>query len=603
MLVPAQQGRLPGGRDLKPGDLVVITGGGRGITAEVAVALASAFRPRLVVLGRSPAPGPEEVWVAGIDDEADLKRALTARSERRLTPHDLNQESRRLLAEREVRRNLKRIAGAGSPVVYESVDVRDADLVRAVVTRVQHEFGPVRGLVHGAGVLADRKIVDQTDAQFDSVYATKVDGLHHLWGAIDPDSLSLLVLFSSSSARFGRAGQVAYAAANEYLNKWAQQQALLLPSCRVVSFNWGPWAGGMVTDALKPMFEQEGLSLIPLDTGAKLVALEARRSEGSAVELVVVAEQGRIEAPNRAAPAAVPLAPASEELHTVFRREVDLESVPVLSAHVIDGHPVLPVALILEWMAEAAVHRNPGLLVCGVDDFRLFKGVILGHQKPSAVELKAGKPVRRAAQFEVPVELCGTLASGKEVIHARAVIVLGDRHEVSGPRIGEPEMSAYVLLRDEIYQTVLFHGPLMQGIESVEGCGERGIAGWVSTAPSTSLWIDRPLRSKWLIDPLAIDSAFQLVGLWTRETLGANSLPTGLARLRLFRPEIPEQGARVLVLIEQSSPARATASIEILDEECRLIARLESFECVIDASLNKAFRRNQLSSQFSVVSS
>ena len=64
------------GRHLVPGDVVVISGGGRGITADVAVALASAFQPRLVVLGRSPAPGPEEDWLAGIDDEAGLRRAL-----------------------------------------------------------------------------------------------------------------------------------------------------------------------------------------------------------------------------------------------------------------------------------------------------------------------------------------------------------------------------------------------------------------------------------------------------------------------------------------------------------------------------------------------
>ena len=96
--------------------------------------------------------------------------------------------------------------------------------------------------------------------------------------AIDPESLALLFLFSSSTARFGRAGQVAYAAANEYLNKWAQQQAVRLQNCRVVSFNWGPWAGGMVTDALKPIFEQEGISLIPLEQGAKLV-VEQRASK------------------------------------------------------------------------------------------------------------------------------------------------------------------------------------------------------------------------------------------------------------------------------------------------------------------------------------
>ena len=589
--------------DLRPGDPVVISGGARGITAGVAVAFASAFQPRLVVLGRSPAPGREEDWFAGIDDEPGLRRALLARANRRLTPHELNQESRRLIVEREIRRNLERITSAGSPVVYHSVDVRDARAVRATLGRVRQEYGPVRGLVHGAGVLADRRIVDQTDAQFELVYGTKALGIDHLFEAIDPESLALLFLFSSSSARLGRVGQAAYAAANEFLNKWAQQQAVRLPNCRVVSFNWGPWDGGMVSGALKPLFEQEGLSLITLEAGAKLVVDLARQAWAGPVEVVVVAEPRRALAPASTIPLATPATLDGASIQTVFRREVDLESIPVLAAHVIDGHPVLPVALILEWMAEAALHRNPGLSVCGVDDFRLFKGVILGNQKPATVELRAGKAVRRAPHFAVPVELCGTLASGKAVAHARAVIVLGDHLPAGVGRMGESELPAYPLLRDEIYQTVLFHGPLMQGIESVEGCGERGIAGWVATAPGISEWIDHPVRGKWLIDPLAIDSAFQLVGLWTREILGANSLPTGLGSLRLYQGDFPEQGARVIVEIEQSSGARATASIEILDEDRRLIARLDSFECVVDASLNQAFRRNRLSSHFSVVSS
>ena len=370
------------GRDLAPGDVVVLSGGGRGITASVAIALATAFQPRLIVLGRTPAPGPEEAWHAGLDDEAGLKRALAARSSRRLTPHELKDEAQRLLAERELRQNLDRIKKAGSPVVYHSIDVRDGAAVRAAIARARQEFGPIRGLVHGAGVLADRKIVDQSDAQFDSVYGTKVEGLENLFKAIDPLSLSLVVLFSSSTARFGRVGQVAYAAANEFLNKWAQQQAVRLSGCRVVSFNWGPWAGGMVTDALKPIFEQEGHSLIPLDAGARLVVEEARRAAGSPVELVVAAEPVRAVEPARSTATARPEAPAREGLQTVLKRVVDLESAPVLGSHIIDGHPVLPVALILEWMAEAATARNPGLLVSGVDDFRLFKGVILGHQNP-----------------------------------------------------------------------------------------------------------------------------------------------------------------------------------------------------------------------------
>ncbi len=321
------------------------------------------------------------------------------------------------------------------------------------------------------------------------------------------------------------------------------------------------------------------------------------------VELVVAAEPSAGAVFARSKPVSDASGALVEQLSVVFRRDVDLESVPVLSSHVIDAHPVLPVALILEWMAEAALDRNPGLVVCGVDEFRLYKGVILGQEKPATVELRAGKPVRQSGRFMVPVELSGTLSSGKAVAHARAVVVLGDGHEAASPRLSEPAgLARYAPSRQEIYQTVLFHGPAMQGIESVEGCGERGIVGWVSSAPGTSEWIDRPARGKWLIDPLAIDSAFQLVGLWTRAIVGANSLPTGIGSLRIFQREFPEQGARVVVEINQSSTARAVAAIELFDQGGRLIARLDSFECVIDASLNQAFRRNRLSSHFSVVS-
>ena len=95
-------------------------------------------------------------------------------------------------------------------------------------------------------MLADRKIADQTDAQFAAVYDTKVAGLRALLGASRPTTW-VLVLFSSSTARFGRTGQVAYAAANEVLNKSPSARRGARPACRVVAFNWGPWDGGMVT--------------------------------------------------------------------------------------------------------------------------------------------------------------------------------------------------------------------------------------------------------------------------------------------------------------------------------------------------------------------
>src|SRR5262249_49411237 len=155
------------------------------------------------------------------------------------------------------------MAAAGAKVAYRCVDVRDAKAVAEVLTAVRREFGPVRGLVHGAGVLADARIEDKTPEQFDRGFKTKVDGLRALLAAVRPEEMRVLALFSSITARLGRSGQVDYAIANEVLNKIAQAEARRLPHCRVVSLNWGPWDGGMVTPALKKLFESEGVGRIP----------------------------------------------------------------------------------------------------------------------------------------------------------------------------------------------------------------------------------------------------------------------------------------------------------------------------------------------------
>src|SRR4029079_16590859 len=76
-LLPRAIGREGAGNGHLPvpplgrGDVVVISGGARGITAEVAVALAEAFRPTIVLLGRSPAPEPEPDWPPAPPGAAD----------------------------------------------------------------------------------------------------------------------------------------------------------------------------------------------------------------------------------------------------------------------------------------------------------------------------------------------------------------------------------------------------------------------------------------------------------------------------------------------------------------------------------------------------
>ena len=590
---------------LGPNDVVVVSGGARGVTAEVAVALAEAFRPTIVLLGRSPTPEPEPDWLQPLADEAAIKRALHGRSTGKVVPQALNDEYRRIAANREVLANLRRIEAAGARVLYRSVDVRNEAAVATILGSIRTEIGPVRGLVHGAGVLADRKIEDQTDDQFASVFGTKVGGLDALLKAVGDDDLRALVLFSSSTARFGRTGQVAYASANEVLNKRAAVEAVARPGCRVVAINWGPWAGGMVTPALKALFASEGIATIPLRAGAAYLVDELRATAARPTEVVILGGGGPEPdflidsvtdqpASTTLTEPTPELAPSSS-LTTVFERILDLDSTPILRSHVMDGRPVLPMALILEWLGQAAMTRHPGMVFAGVDDLRVLKGVVLRGANPETIRVLAGKAERFADRTVVPVELRGTLGDGRDVLHARGSVVLSDG-AVETPESsaaldpgGFPPLAQSVRT---IYRDVLFHGPALHGIQRVDGCGDAGIIAEVAAAPAPSSWIAKPLRNQWLTDPLALDSAFQLMIVWSVDRLGAGSLPTFLGRYRQFRRAFPKDGARVEIQVIEFSPHKARATVDFRDAAGVLVARIDNYECVIDASLQSAFRRN-----------
>jgi NAD(P)-dependent dehydrogenase (short-subunit alcohol dehydrogenase family) len=579
---------IPAGLPLCEGDMVVITGGGRGVTAAAAVALARAYRPFLVLLGRSPEPAPEPEWLADITDESRIKRALLEHAGKKLHPREIEQQFMDIVAGRELRDTLERIAAAGAKALYRSVDIRNLVEVAALLADLRREHGPVKGLIHGAGVLADRLIVDKTLEQFAQVYSTKVEGLRALLLATTTDDLRVLCLFSSTTGRLGRTGQLDYAVANEVLNKLAQTEARLRPGCRTVSINWGPWDGGMVTPSLKKVFAGEGVGLIGLDEGGDFLVREIAAVDGP-VEVIALAEQQGI------ATAAHPSS-RTRPLTETFARTLTVDNYPFLRSHVLDGKAVLPMAMIMEMLAHGALHGNPGLRFHGFNDMRICKGVVLDAQTPCNLKVMAGRAEKRESFFVVPVELQSIHPEGRTILNARADIVLTTRLPEGIRSISELPSTPYVPHNGVIYtRERLFHGPDLQGIERVDGCSAKGIAAMVKGAPAPVEWVKQPLRSSWLTDPLVLDSAFQLMILWSFERFNSGSLPCFAGRYRQFCESFPREGVQVVIRVTSERKHGATADMEFLDRHNgKLIARLEDYECVIDPSLEQAFQRNQL---------
>ncbi len=554
---------------LRAGDAVIVTGGARGVTAACALALAEAFKPRLVLVGRSPLPGAEAAEYASARSESEL-RSVISKAEKSLTPKAVGEKAKDVLAAREIRETLARLAAAGAEVRYRAVDARQADAVASLVAETIRDFGPIRGVVHGAGVLADKAILDKTSAQLDAVLDTKLTGLRNFLDAVKPSDLRLIVLFSSSTARYGRVGQSDYAVANEAMNKAAQVLARRLPECRVVSLGWGPWDGGMVDANLKKIFAAEGVGVIGLRSGGEHFIAETR-SSGPAETVVLAALPG--------SKAALPVS---------FERDLTLEAYPFLESHVLNGRAVLPLAVSAEWLAHAALHLNPGYVFVGLDDLRMAKGVVVARGAAATLKAHAGHAEKRDGVFVVSTELRGEGGA----LHVSAKVLLAIKRPSAPAPVLKVTGPVYGRTIEKAYSEILFHGPDMRFLLSAPACGPEGIVVEAKTALPPASWVRQPIRDLWLADPAALDAAFQAMILWTQAQMDAPSLPTFAARYRQYVERFPQRGVRVVAKAVKRGQGSAGADIEFLDERGALVAKIEGLECAADASLAAAFRRN-----------
>ncbi len=195
--------------NLVPGDVVVISGGARGITAAAALALAKETALTLVLLGRSPKPVAEPGWLSTLSDEAAIKKAILENefNGQKVTPAEVENVFKSHMANREIAANLAELESTGAKAYYYETDIRDFTMVQTVMADIRKTHGPIAGIIHGAGVLEDRLIIDKTLDQFERVFDTKVKGLENLLVNTGQDQLKYLVLFSSVAARMGNRGR------------------------------------------------------------------------------------------------------------------------------------------------------------------------------------------------------------------------------------------------------------------------------------------------------------------------------------------------------------------------------------------------------------
>ncbi len=355
---------------------------------------------------------------------------------------------------------------------------------RYVSMDVQHPkpVGRFDVLVHAAGVLADGPVAKKSATDAEQVIRTKLP--RALLGDVQP---RLFVGIGSWSGRFGNAFQTDYSAANAMLAV-AAHLTLELP----------PIEGSEMVKRIPSFKKQEmlsqGVSFLTEDEAA--AALIDALENGSG-EVLVGRSLPKRDVVQRAS------FPVSRLNHVY------------LNDHTMNGQRVLPLASALDHAAAAAAPAG----AFTVTDFKLERPVLVPDTTWLDVAVRANGEVTLAQGDAVSYR--GTVGSPRGLVEAKPVAA-----------------SALPLPLEQFYAGITFHGPKLQGITKIEGISDEGITGWVKgCAPSD--WIKEPLRSQWTIDPLIIDSSFQLAGYWAWVKEQRAGFPLGFTeytQLKAFGP-------------------------------------------------------------------
>ncbi|WP_405163030.1 SDR family oxidoreductase [Nocardia sp. NBC_01499] len=550
---------VPGRTDetIDADSVIVVTGGARGVTAACTLALARARRPRLALIGRT-ALAVEPSDLRGAIGESGVRQALiarTRRSSRRPNPADVDKEVRRVLAVREVRKTLAELAATGSPTSYLAADITDPAAVRAALAEVRAKWGPITGLIHGAGVLADRLVADKTDRQFDRVVGIKAEGFGHLSEQLRADPVRLVCVFSSVVASYGNPGQCDYAMANRILEHLASGWQAKDPGIVVKSLAWGPWHGGMVGPELAEQFRRRDVDLIELAPGA--AAFVEELTAGSPDVRVLIA-----------AGAAAAMDPDPAE-HTAEIMVSD-SSHPQLRDHMIVGRRVVPLAMMLDWFLRAAVDADAGLsdrVLVAQDIQVLAKATV-----PDSGRANFVVHTRRTAGQTPQLELAGQYGEH----HCRATVFPDGESMPHAPHLGGGHSGLAPVDPATAYAgPALFHGPRFQALTDIEGATAATAIGTVVGVRQLG-WPNEP----WRIDPAALDGAFQLAVLWAEQALGTATLPMSIRECR-FHPGPPtDEPLRCVVRGGTVNDVDAVCDATLIRADGTTVAELSGLQLV-----------------------
>jgi enediyne polyketide synthase len=419
-------------------DVLLVTGGGKGITAECARALAAESGAKLAVLGRSD---------PGLDQE------LAA--------------------------NLARFEDAGVTVRYARADVTDADQVRRAVAELTGALGPITAVLHGAGRNEPAALTSLDLTAFRRTFAPKIDGLNAVLAAVEPDRLRMLVTFGSIIGRAGLQGEAHYATANEWLAGLTEQFAERFPNCRTRCLEWSVWSGVGMGERLSVIesLTREGITPISPDQGVLLLHRIVTDPDAPTVTVISGRAEGidTIRYHEPSLPLLRFLARPLIRYHDVeLVTEVELNpgTDRYLGDHRLDGNLLFPAVFGLEAMAQVATAVTGRGTVPVIERAEFPRPIVVPPLGSTTIQVAAVVTDNDTVDVVIRSEETAYAAE-----HFRARLRFTDRPAPAGPpEPGTDELPPVPLdpARD-LYGTVLFQGERFQRLRRYHRAAAREV--------------------------------------------------------------------------------------------------------------------------------
>ena len=348
---------------LKSSDVFLVTGGASGITAECIKELAKKYRCQFIIIGRTE-QSKEQEWSKHINTIHELNIACAqylSLTHKEHTPKIISKIVSNLLKNREINKTLQEIKSNGGNVYYFQSNICIQSDVDHLNKWINNNNLLITGIIHGAGIISDKKIHEKKLDHFIDVIEPKIKGIENIINTINIDNLNYLILFSSTAAAYGNEGQSDYALANEMLNKFSYYYKIKNPACLVMSINWGPWENGMVSSDLKNRFLEKGVKITSIELGKKIF-LNTFFNMKNYNQIIVGYSNLKLK---------------YRQFEGVIKKQINISNCHFANQHKINELPILPMAWILLWITDTFKEIFSDFPFFNILNLKLFHGIVL----------------------------------------------------------------------------------------------------------------------------------------------------------------------------------------------------------------------------------